>query len=335
MENIISVKNLRKTFTVHYKEKEGLVYSMKSLFKRNYKTIVAIDDISFNIKKGEIHGLIGPNGAGKSTTIKILSGILHPTSGEVNVMGLIPSRDRKHYVKNIGVVFGQKGQLTWELPAIDTFALYKEIFKIPTAKYLEKVNFFIETFQIQEIVKKPVRNLSLGERMKCEIICALLHEPQLVFLDEPTIGLDVISKDIVRTFIKKINKEMGITFILTTHDLNEIENLCNLVTIINNGVLVYNDSLSKLKTQYSNKKIVEVTFSEKVSQSKTNEFDLEFTGPNCAKILIDLDRCDFQTEVAHILRELPIKDMDINSVDIETVIKNIYQQKRIYTKTMA
>ena len=327
MDDIVTVKNLRKVFKVNYKEKEGLRQSLKSLYKRNIKTVVAIDNISFSIKKGEIHGLIGPNGAGKSTTIKILAGILHPTEGEVNVMGFVPWKDRLQYVKNIGVIFGQKGQLTWELPAIDTFYLYKEIFKIPAKRFSDNVNFFIETFNIQEIVKKPVRNLSLGERMKCEIICALLHEPQLVFLDEPTIGLDIISKDIVRTFIKKINKELGITFILTTHDLNEIENLCNLITIINHGNIVYNDSLSKLRTQYSNKKIVEVTFSEQINQDRMNGFDFELTGPNSGKILLDMDKCDFHTELSHILKVLPIKDMDINSVDIETVIKNIYQQK--------
>jgi ABC-2 type transport system ATP-binding protein len=327
MDNIVTVKNLKKIFQVHYKEKEGLISSLKSLYKRSLKTVVAIDNISFEIKRGEIHGLIGPNGAGKSTTIKILAGILYPTEGEVNVMGYTPWKDRLEYVKSIGVVFGQKGQLTWELPAIDTFALHREIFKIPPKRYEDNVNFFIEMFNISEIVKQPVRNLSLGERMKCEIICALLHEPKLVFLDEPTIGLDLISKDIVRTFIKKVNKELGTTFILTTHDLNEIENLCNLVTIINHGTVVYNDSLNKLRTQYSNKKIVDVTFSEQINKDRMNGFDFEFTGPNSGKILIDLDKTDFHAELSHILKVLPIKDMDINSVDIETVIKAIYQQK--------
>ena len=327
MESIVKVKNLRKTFKVTYKEKEGLLYSLKSLYKRNFKTVVAVDNIDFDIKKGEIRGMIGPNGAGKSTTIKILAGILHPTEGEVNVMGFIPWKDRQVYVKSIGVVFGQKGQLTWELPAIDTFALYKEIFQIPEKRYRKNLDYFIESFHIQEIVKKPVRNLSLGERMKCEMICALLHEPQLVFLDEPTIGLDLISKDTVRTFIKKVNKELGTTFILTTHDLNEIENLCNLVTIINNGHIVYDDSLQKLKNVYSNTKIIDLTFSEPVNQDRINGFNIEFTDPYSGRMTIDLDKYDFHTEISKVLSELPIKDMDINSVDIETVIKNIYQRK--------
>ena len=198
MENIIEVKDLKKIFSIHYRDKASLLIAFKSLFKRQMKTIIAIDKITFTIKKGDIHALIGPNGAGKSTIIKILSGILFPTEGIVSVMGLTPWENREKYVKNIGVHFGQKTQLTWELPALDTFAMNKMLYKIPDKKYKKNLDYLITIFGIEELVQKPVRNLSLGERMKCELVSTLLHEPQLVFLDEPTIGLDIVSKNIIR-----------------------------------------------------------------------------------------------------------------------------------------
>jgi len=328
METIVSVKNLSKIFKVTYREKDTLIASFKSLFKRKYKIVTAVDNIDFNIQKGEIRGLIGPNGAGKSTTIKMLCGILHPTSGEIRVMNYVPWKEREKYVRNIGVVFGVKGQLAWELPAIDTYALHKQIYKIPNTVYTQTLEYFIESFGIQDIVRKPVRNISWGERMKCEIVCSLLHSPNLVFLDEPTIGLDVVSKDAVRKFIKKVNKERGVTFILTTHDLNEVENLCKSVTIINNGKIVYDDKLEQLKTYYSNVKIVEVRLLESISNKKIDSFNFDFIDPLTLRIEIDLDKADFQAEISEIFKKLPVKDMNITPVDIETIIRNIYQQKK-------
>jgi ABC-2 type transport system ATP-binding protein len=220
----------------------------------------------------KIRGLIGPNGAGKSTTIKMLSGILYPTHGEIKVLGYTPWLERETYVKNIGAVFGQKSQLIWELPAIDTFSLNKEIYHIPAKKFTENVEYFKELLNIAKVVKKPVRQLSLGERMKCELVCAMLHEPLLIYLDEPTIGLDIISKDTIRSFIKKANKDKNITFIVTTHDLDDIENLCEEVTIINKGRVVFNDSIDKLKAYFSDKKLIELKLREEVGREKFNNF---------------------------------------------------------------
>jgi ABC-2 type transport system ATP-binding protein len=329
METIVSVKNLRKTFKVNSRDSDTLMASFKSLFNRKFKIIKAVDGIDFEIKKGEIRGLIGPNGAGKSTTLKILCGILYPSSGDVNVMGFIPWKEREKYVKNIGVVFGQKGQLAWELPAIDTYALHKQIYKIPSDRYRLNLEFFIDTFNISDIVNKPVRNLSLGERMKCEIICSLIHSPELVFLDEPTIGLDVVSKDIVRKFIKKINKEKDISFILTTHDLSEVESLCEQVTIINHGKIVYDDKTEQLKSQYSNIKIVEIKLQEPINTNQLNGWQMEHIDPLTVRMIIDMDKTNFKAEISSIMNLLPVKDLNFQSVDIETMIKNIYQQNLI------
>lgn len=234
-ENIITVKDLQKTFKVHQRDKSGLLSSFMSLFAPHTIYIDAVKDINLTVKRGEIRGLIGPNGAGKSTTIKILSGILYPTSGMVDVLGYTPWTQREELVKRIGVVLGQKSQLWWDLPPIDAFALNKKMYEIPDQLYKENLEYFTKVLRVEEVIKKPVRQLSLGERMKCEFVAAMLHHPPLVFLDEPTIGLDMISKEAIRTFIKEVNKTKGVTFIVTTHDMGDIEDLCQNVSIINKG----------------------------------------------------------------------------------------------------
>lgn len=325
MEKIIIAEGLSKTFKVHHRESDSLKSSIKSLFKRKTKLVTAVNKIDLTVNRGDIHALIGPNGAGKSTTIKMLSGILHPTSGNITSMGYCPWSNRKKYVKDIGVVFGQKGQLTWELPAIDTYALHKNLYSIPKQKYDENIDYFINTFGIQDIVTKPVRNLSLGERMKCEIVCALLHEPRLVFLDEPTIGLDLISKDIVRSFIRKVNDERGITFILTTHDLAEVESLCNKVTIINHGDIVFNDSIGALKASFSHRKTIEIKLEREIAATNINGFEYKRLSPLSGIIELDAEAKPISSVISELFELLPIKDIDIKSADIETVIKDIYQ----------
>lgn len=323
-ENIINVTGLRKVFKVHQREKEGFLPALKSLVKREYKQVHAVDGIDLQVKTGEIRALIGPNGAGKSTTIKILCGILHPTEGEVRVIGYTPWLEREEYVRNIGAVFGQKSQLIWELPAIDTYALNKEMYRIPEKKFRENLEYFKELLQIGEVVKKPVRQLSLGERMKCELVCALLHDPQLVYLDEPTIGLDIISKDTIRNFIKKANRDKQTTFIVTTHDLDDIENLCQRITIINYGKIVFDDYLTKLTTFFSNKKLIEVKFKEQVSQEMLQHFHVVSADAFSANIEVELTGNNLQSEVSKIFGTLPVHDINISNIPIEDVIKQIY-----------
>ena len=231
--SFIKVDNITKTFKVA-KRNSGLKAALKSFFKREYKIVEAVKNISFEIKKGEVIGYIGPNGAGKSTTIKMLSGILLPTSGSIKINNLDPIKDRKKYVSKIGVVFGQRSQLAFDIPAEDTFDLLRDIYKIDNNEYQKTKKYLVELLGIEEIIKKPVRTLSLGERMRCEIASSLLHKPEILFLDEPTIGLDAISKKIVRDFIKKINKENKVTVILTTHDMNDIEALAKRIILIGN-----------------------------------------------------------------------------------------------------
>ncbi|MEM2138882.1 MAG: ATP-binding cassette domain-containing protein [Candidatus Woesearchaeota archaeon] len=328
-ENIIIVNDLKKHFKT-FKKEAGFFSSIKSLFKREYIEIKALEGISFNVKKGEIRGFIGPNGAGKSTTIKILSGILYPTSGSVNVNGFEPWKDREKYVKKIGVVFGQKQQLWMDLPAIDTFELNKVLYEIPDKKYKENLNFFVKLFEIEEIIKRPVRQLSLGEKMKCELISSLLHEPDVVFLDEPTIGLDIVSKEKIREFIKKVNKEKNITFLLTTHDLEDIEELCENITIINKGKIVYDDNLEKLKNDYLKTKIIQIKFKEKVDykvdETKIKGIKILEKQETEVKIEVDKQQHEIEKVINYIIKHYPIKDLNINNPEIEEVIKKIYER---------
>jgi ABC-2 type transport system ATP-binding protein len=324
VDNIISINSLNKTYKVSKRAKSGLSSAFKSLFAKDFKNVEALKDVTLNVKEGEIRGLIGPNGAGKSTLIKVISGILYPSSGEVNVMGFVPWLDRERYVKNIGVLFGQKSQLWWDLPPIDTFALHKKLYSIPENTFKNNVEYFIELLKIDEVVTKPVRQLSLGERMKCEFVCALLHEPKLVYLDEPTIGLDILAKASIRQFIKNVNKEKGTTFIITTHDISDIENLCSEVCIINKGQKVYDDTLQSLKSFFANKKTITVTLSEQVDKSSLQGFNVIEAKPACIKIEVDLDIKHLKDEIYKVLELLPVNDININSIGIEEVIKQIY-----------
>ena len=263
----IIVDDISKTFKVT-KRNSGLKSALKSFIKREYSIVEAVKNVSFKIDEGEIVGYIGPNGAGKSTTIKMLSGILLPTAGSITVDGLNPFEDRKNYVSNIGVVFGQRSQLAWDIPAEDTFDLLKDIYKLDNEKYQNTKAELIKLLNIEEVIKKPVRSLSLGQRMRCEIAASLLHEPKILFLDEPTIGLDAASKKIVRDFILKINKERKVTVILTTHDMTDIETLAKRIILIGKGQILYDGSLNKLKSKYGSYKSITVNTKEKISKPR-------------------------------------------------------------------
>lgn len=243
---MITLQNINKTFKVAQRSK-GAGAALKSLFRREYRYVHALNNVSFHIDEGEIVGYIGPNGAGKSTTIKVMSGILVPSSGQCDIMGFTPWKSRKEYVRNIGVVFGQRTQLWWDVPIIDSFELLRDIYKVPQAEYKRNLDLLTETIGLSEFINTPMRQLSLGQRMRAEIAASLIHSPKVLFLDEPTIGLDAPSKLAVRQFIRDINAETKLTVILTTHDMNDIEALTDRVILIGKGKILRDGSFTKVK----------------------------------------------------------------------------------------
>ncbi|KNY25260.1 ABC transporter ATP-binding protein [Pseudobacteroides cellulosolvens] len=320
---IINVENLTKTFE-SYERGNSFKEAFKSLFVRKTKVVEALKGISFSIKKGELVGFLGPNGAGKSTTLKVLTGILFPTDGKVDIMGYTPWKDRKKYVAHIGAVFGQKSQLLWDIPPLDAFNLNKAIYSIPDSEFNKKLNYMVEMLSLQDLVKKPTRLLSLGERMKCEFIMAMLHNPEIVFLDEPTIGLDVIAKDKIREFIIEMNKQ-GVTFILTTHDLEDVERLAERVIVINHGEMVFDNSIDALKGHLGTKKMVSITTHGPLPlldmpgvlvKNKLSEYNVELE--------LDVSVMDLNKFIDYINRNSTLSDMSLQELPIEEVIKDLY-----------
>lgn len=325
--SFIEVKHINKTFKVPLKG-EGKLGILKSFFKRKYKYIEAIKDISFSVEKGEIVGYIGPNGAGKSTTIKILSGILVPDSGNVTINNMTPWKERKTYVSEIGVVFGQRSQLWWDIPAIDTFNLLKDIYKIDDETYNKKLDELIKLLNLKDIINIPVRQLSLGNRMKCEIAASLIHNPKILFLDEPTIGLDAISKKAVREFIKKINKEHNVTVILTTHDMADIEALAKRIILIGKGRILYDGSLSKLKKEYDYLRKIRVYTKDKVKLEK-DFIKKTIVHDDGVEYFIDIRKIEINDFIKLVSSKMSIIDLDIDRGDIDELIVKLYEDFKI------
>lgn len=325
--SFITVRHINKTFKVPIKP-EGKFSTLRDFFNRKYRYIKAIDDISFSIKKGEIVGYIGPNGAGKSTTIKILSGILVPDSGNVIIDRKVPWTNRKEYVYEIGVVFGQRSQLWWDIPAIDSFNLLKDIYKLDDKEYKKTLNELIVLLNLKDIINVPVRQLSLGSRMRCEIAASLLHKPKILFLDEPTIGLDAVSKKIVREFIKKINKKDKVTIILTTHDMSDIEALAKRIILIGKGKVLYDGTLSKLKREYDYLRKIKIDTKDRINVnedyvvSQTNTKDgIEF--------VIDIRKTEISSFINLISSKIAIIDIDVDSGNIDELIVRLYEDFKI------
>ncbi len=323
--NVIEVKNLSKTFKVKIKEK-GLKGSLKSIFKQKYKTIDAVKDISFEVEKGEIIAFIGPNGAGKSTTIKMLTGILYADEGSIEVLKINPTKERKRLAYEIGTVFGQKEQLWMHLTPYDNFKFFSAIYDIPeqvAEKRIEKLKIL---FELNDFIDTPVRNLSLGQRIRCEIVASLIHEPKVLFLDEPTIGLDPVVKENIRTLIKRMNKELKTTIFLTSHDVGDIEKLCKRVIIINHGRIVLDDSMENLKYHYLNKKIIEVKMKEKVNLDDEEGITiLKDKGYNL-KIEVDTQYKNV-ADVIKLLDPDKIIDINISNIPLENIISAIYKNE--------
>ena len=324
MASYITVKNIKKDFKVPIR-KNGVWESVKSFMKREYKIVHAIDDISFSINKGEIVGYIGPNGAGKSTTIKILTGILLPTSGTCKVGNIVPWEEREKYVSKIGVVFGQRSQLWWDIPALDTFDLLCDIYKLEKSEYQKTKKELISLLKIEDVVKMPVRQLSLGQRMRCEIAASLLHKPEILFLDEPTIGLDALSKTIVRDFIKKINKERKVTVILTTHDMSDIEALAKRILLIGKGKVLYDGSLNSLKHKYDVNKYIHVITNDSMPKNDIRGIISQKKVGDGYQFIIDSKQIDVSTFLQELASKISIQDIDIDNETLDDIILKLYK----------
>lgn len=324
----IIAEDLSKSFKVS-KRNPGIGNAFKNLFYREYETINALDKISFEIEEGELVGYIGPNGAGKSTTVKILSGILTPDSGSCQVLGKVPWKDRVDHVGSIGVVFGQRTQLWWDLPVIDSFELLRDIYKVPHNEYEKTKNELIERLDLRDLINTPVRQLSLGQKMRCELAASLLHSPAILFLDEPTIGLDAVSKLAVRDFIKELNHEKKTTIILTTHDMDDIEILCNRVIVIGKGQILSDGSLNELRERVSKERRL-------IIELENNGFNLSIKGAylvkwegNRAFINFDPEIISPAKLIATISYTYEIKDVFIENPPIEETIADLYEELKI------
>lgn len=325
--DMIKVDKLTKTYT-SYERGGTFREALKSLIIRKKKIVEALKAVSFEIGEGELIGFLGPNGAGKSTTLKILTGILYPTSGSVDIMGYVPWKDRRKYVANIGAVFGQKSQLLFDIPPLDSFFLNQSIYNIPDQTFKKTMNEMVEMLELESIVRKPTRQLSLGERMKCEFIMAMLHRPKIVFLDEPTIGLDVIAKDKIRDFILEQNKK-GTTFILTTHDLEDVEHLAKRVIVVNHGEIVFDNTMDKLRTHLGDKKTVHVTTRKKLpALDQPGIFIRRQLSDRDVELELDLTVLKLNEFIKRLNEESIINDMSIDSLEIENIIKDLYRQDK-------
>lgn len=325
---IIEVKDLVKTYKIIEKE-DGLVGYFKNLIRPKYKELTAVNHINFEIQKGELVGYIGENGAGKSTTIKMLTGLLTPTSGEIVVNGLVPNEKRIQNNKNIGAVFGQKTQLWWDLPVIESFRLIKKMFKIPENEYRKNLKRFTEILNLEDLLDKQVKNLSLGQKMRCEIAATFLHNPKIVYLDEPTIGLDVFVKENIRKFIKEINKEKKTTVILTTHDLKDIEDVCDRIILLDRGQIIYDGEKQKFKDIYGKYTLAELIVSSKnlsvKDKLKSNNFEIIEENENKMKIKFKHD----ETTIVKIMNDISeycvIEDIHMRESELEDILKEIYK----------
>ncbi|MBH0229739.1 ATP-binding cassette domain-containing protein [Halobacillus yeomjeoni] len=332
MDQVIQVKDLRKDFKSH-SSRPGLKGAFRDLFNRNYSIISAVKDISFEVKQGEMVGYIGENGAGKSTSIKMLTGILTPTDGTVTVNGMNPHKEREKFVRSIGVVFGQRSQLWWDIAVQESFKLLKKVYNVSDEDYEAHMTHVIDSLDIGPLLDKPVRKLSLGQRMRCELAAALLHNPPLLFLDEPTIGLDVLVKLKIRNFLKEINEKYKTTILLTTHDLTDIEALCERVIMLDEGQIIYDGKLANLRSNWGEGKQIEFQFAEEVTKDELSplmkELDAEWT-PGERKNVWVANVVNEEHVISEVIGRVVaahrITDVKIHEISTEEIIRNIYEE---------
>lgn len=321
-QKAIVIKNLKKQFEI-YKKEAGGWGAIKGFFIKKPQIVDAVSDVSFEIEEGELVGFIGPNGAGKTTTLKMLSGLLHPTSGEVKVLGFDPWRRQADFQKQFALVMGQKNQLLWDLPAMDSFLLNKEIYEISDDKFKENLDKLVAMLGVEEFLNVPVRKLSLGQRMKMELIAALLHSPRLLFLDEPTIGLDVVMQKVMRDFIKKYNKEFGATVILTSHYMEDIKELCKRVVMIDQGKIVYDGNLNLLVKKHVPNKYLRVVLDQEASKSELSKIGkvLDWEPP---KVTLSVKRDKVNQKAVELLQNFEVEDINIEEPQLEEVIREVF-----------
>jgi len=329
---MIELKDLTKKFYT-FKRREGLIGAFKDLFAKENKAVSAVSDVSFNISKGELVGYIGANGAGKSTTIKMLTGILIPTSGLVRVAGYIPYEQRREYTKNIGVVFGQRSQLWWDIAVIESFKLLKRVYGVEEKVFQERLAYFKEILDLEHFLYTPLRKLSLGQRMRCDLAASLLHNPPVLFLDEPTIGLDVEGRVKIREFLADINKTYGNTIILTTHNLDEIEKLCQRVIIIDKGTLLYDGLLSDLKEGFSCGKSIIFILDDEVDISEFEKLNHGVTWKKLEHLKFEASFEKKNTStmeiIGQVIANFQVRDISIQETAIEDIVRKIYREGRV------
>ena len=329
MKNIITVENLHKQFSVD-ESGSGFVGSIKALFNRKKRLIDAVDGISFSVKPGEFVGYVGENGAGKSTTIKMLTGILVPSSGTVTVDGIVPYEDRKANAMKIGVVFGQRTQLWWDLPVRESFEMLRVIYRVSSQELQEMLKKISDALDLGPLLNMPVRKLSLGQRMRCDLAASLLHRPGVLFLDEPTIGLDVLAKENIRSFLAEQNKKEGTTIMLTTHDMNDIEQLCRRMIILDRGKIIFDDETEALKRKFVNEKLIEVEFHNYVdSLPELTELTLDREDGNKKWLRYQIQDKGIGEVIGKLAALYPVKDISVREPSVESIIRSIYEKRTL------
>ncbi len=327
-QSLIQVQNLTKTYQVSERE-PGLISSLKSLVKKKYRAVEAVCDINFTVEAGEMVGFIGPNGAGKTTTLKMLSGLLHPTSGAATVLGHIPWQRQPQYLSQISMVLGNKSQMLWDIPPLDTFHVLGEIYRVDPKEYQATLDELVDLLEMEDLLTKPVRNFSLGERMKCELVAGLLHRPAVMYLDEPTLGLDVSMQGRLRQFLKEYNRRRGVTVILTSHYMADVVALCPRVILIHHGKLLYDGELQGLADQLAPFKLIKITLKAGASTDK-NDLKLpsgaEIIEQENGRLTLRVSRPSAPALTAELLNTLPVADLAVENPPIEAVIDQIYQE---------
>ena len=321
--SFIEVSNITKSFRVS-RRSAGILGMLANMVRPKFEERKAVKDVSFSIEKGEMVGFIGPNGAGKSTTIKMLSGILCPDKGSIVVNGYVPYRQRKAYVAGIGVVFGQKSQLQWDLPVIDSFELLKAIYRIPEEKYRKNLDRFLEMLDMGSFVNQPVRQLSLGQRMRADIVAALLHSPQIVFFDEPTIGVDVLGKETIREFIRELNAQDEVTMLFTTHDMQDIEKTCKRLIIIDKGAKMYDGTLQEIREKYGTSRQLVVEFGEEAVVPSMENVVITDIEDRKKSFVFDNAKVNINELMSHLLSRYNIRDLTVTEPEIESIIQRMY-----------